>query len=599
MSSTTNTPYMTKSMNGVIVISDGAGTVIEDGSITTNNFDATNFNTNNIQGLTTTDNITLYTNTTGSIDIGQLSTSTLNLKSINTNINASTLNLSSNILKIGGAQTIEQTDTAADFYIGGNVTTRNFYLGNLTAPPQVPFVATQAFDVVNYDTCVTLIGGGGTGQLYADDIYTFTPGAFTSLWTDNTAGIVIGPNVIANTAYLSMANNNGALALGTITNRSADTYIATGTSNSGNIYIGSGQSTTGDIYIASNNYLGTTGATTSNVFIGGSSTATRFNGTVSICAYSPAAGINNITIGSDKSVHTLKGSALKLNSTNTTINTVALGSVQSSTNSLLGTALYLNSSNTTTNTVALGSQTSTTNTLTGTTLYLNNTNGVSNINYLGGSNTTITDIKGANININSTYLVAGNTINIGNNLATIEAKALTMNLNSNNVSVNTINLGGSVSIINAYPITPSSGITYNATTGTNIVGTIGYVYRGSFSGGSLPSSSLQQIGSIASVPAGVYYVSASVAVDCTVAGQIQHQQYSLDTGNSVVTFAITGTGTGTAPGNCLVRIYYGNVSGVICLTTTTSLFVRVFWQYSGGTFARSGNSFQFTAVRIA
>lgn len=72
----TNGVGYAKSMNGIVSFNDGSGTVIQDGIIITNELDATNFNTNNIQGIQPSDNITLYTNSTGDIHIG--STNSLN-----------------------------------------------------------------------------------------------------------------------------------------------------------------------------------------------------------------------------------------------------------------------------------------------------------------------------------------------------------------------------------------------------------------------------------------------------------------------------------------------------------------------------------------
>lgn len=54
----------TKSMSGVVEITDGAGTIIEDGEVETNKII-----TNNIQGKAASNAITLYTSTTGNVDL--------------------------------------------------------------------------------------------------------------------------------------------------------------------------------------------------------------------------------------------------------------------------------------------------------------------------------------------------------------------------------------------------------------------------------------------------------------------------------------------------------------------------------------------------
>ena len=64
------TNYTTKSMNGIITISDGMGTDISNGTIETLNLDLNNLICNNLQGQSPTDEIFLYTNTTGIINIG-------------------------------------------------------------------------------------------------------------------------------------------------------------------------------------------------------------------------------------------------------------------------------------------------------------------------------------------------------------------------------------------------------------------------------------------------------------------------------------------------------------------------------------------------
>jgi len=48
MSSTPNNPYLVKSMNGVITIDDGGGTVISDGVITTNELDVSVLKVDNL-----------------------------------------------------------------------------------------------------------------------------------------------------------------------------------------------------------------------------------------------------------------------------------------------------------------------------------------------------------------------------------------------------------------------------------------------------------------------------------------------------------------------------------------------------------------------
>jgi hypothetical protein len=64
MPNTNGSQSLTKSMNGLIELEDGGGTVLSDGIVTTNEVI-----TNEIQGQSVNDSITLYTNTTGNIDL--------------------------------------------------------------------------------------------------------------------------------------------------------------------------------------------------------------------------------------------------------------------------------------------------------------------------------------------------------------------------------------------------------------------------------------------------------------------------------------------------------------------------------------------------
>ncbi len=62
MSNTNGYNSLTKSMNGIITVSDGMGGTMKDGQISCITLNATNFDCNNIQGITPSDAITLYTN---------------------------------------------------------------------------------------------------------------------------------------------------------------------------------------------------------------------------------------------------------------------------------------------------------------------------------------------------------------------------------------------------------------------------------------------------------------------------------------------------------------------------------------------------------
>ena len=330
-------PFALKSMNGIISISDGAGVVISDGTITAPTIDLTFLNIDQIQGTTPSSNTLLYTTTTGDIRMGDnaaLTTVqgvTLDLKGTDVllesnndtslivgnncyvDVAAGGFNLISNALIVGGGQDIRQANTANDFYIGSNVTTRNFFLGNLTAPPQIPFSATTGFDAVNYDTMMLAIGGGGSGTIAVDYVTSFDVNNFESIWADNLAGIQVGSALLTNTAQQSIGSNNGSVSVGMCASRSANTFIASPLTHSGNVYIASGLGSSGNVYIAANNFGGPPSGTfsTTDVFIGGSSTSNRYNGDINIAAFN-AGGTNSVNIGSAITALDLKGSGVEI-----------------------------------------------------------------------------------------------------------------------------------------------------------------------------------------------------------------------------------------------------------------------------------------------
>jgi hypothetical protein len=601
MSSTTNTPYMVKSMNSIISISDGAGVTIENGVITAPTIDLTNLNIDEIQGTAPINNIDLYTNSLGSVDLGAATTAIVNINATDTNILAanslymnsgtttsilaSTINLVSNEIVVGGGQTIYQNDLSQDFTIGGNATTRNFYLGNLTVPPQVPFSANTGFDVVNYDTCVALIAsGGGSSTLYADDIYMFTPGVFASLWADNTAGFAIGSNTIINTATQSMGTNNGSLALATISNRSADTFIATGQNHSGNIYLGSGQNSTGNIYIACNNYTGPSGVTTGSVYIGGVSTSTRYNGTVNICAFLPSAGTNNVNIGSSSTVNTHRGSSLNLNSTNATNNVVTIGSANTTSLTMVSADINVNSTNGTSNTVDIGSAQTTANHF-GTQINLNSGNGTANTVSVGSlATTTLTDVA-QTIAINSTN-GNSNIINIGS-------------------TTSTINLGSSTAtVINSYPITPAM-TSYNATTGTNIAGTIGQIIATSTLTNSAigtttyPTERVINYPTISITDNGVWMISCTVPYENTAIGVAYRALLNLIVDTTIVARTTNMTSINTNQGQ-INNPYYNSLCTVVVITAAPkTIQPEGRYIFGSGTWRTGTTGFELRAVRIA
>ena len=81
MSSITNVPYAVKSMNGIIIIDDGAGSTIEDGVVSCLELDVPRINVDQIESRTVGANVSLFTELiSGSVHLG-VNTTTLYLDS--------------------------------------------------------------------------------------------------------------------------------------------------------------------------------------------------------------------------------------------------------------------------------------------------------------------------------------------------------------------------------------------------------------------------------------------------------------------------------------------------------------------------------------
>ena len=385
------------------------------------------------------------------------------------------------------------------------------------------------------------------------------------LFTTTTSEINVGG---ASTLRLVTPNSLVSAAVGTIqrlySTTTADIFLGNSTAasisqlnlnaqNNGVVNIASAANRTQDVNILN-------GASSSGDFLVGDSTT--YNGSIRLAA-GVTTNLNTVEIGSNLTTTTiLRGLICSIQPQTTSINT---GS---------GTGNVNISSGTSTGTVQIGNSAITAVNVVGATNI--NTTGVSATS-IGGAGGTTTMLGTVNVNASGS---SNTNIGSGTNTGTITI---------GNSSTTTLNIGEAM--------TPTYG--YDISAGTNVVGTVGYIYRGSVTTGALPNSSLQTHGTISNVPVGVYYVYASVCVDTTTVGQITYQQYTIDTGVDTNPFAILGIATGTAPGNCTDRTYFGNLSGVTCLTSTQTIRVRTFWQFSSGTFTRSGISFNFAAVRIA
>ena len=364
MSSTTNTPYMTKSMNGIIVLSDGAGTTIEGGTITTDNLDLVNLNVDNIAGIANGDNINLYTATTGDIQIGSLSTSSININAdelnltsattttiysadisfnntnnfrinssnissvatrdnfikasrfaslvgenqvlINTNstsagtvaidagsavnintangkptnigllrLNAGTISVNGTTdiflqpatttgkIKIAGAQQIETSAPLNGMTIGADLTGTGLFLGNASIPPSTFGNASSAYQLVNYQTALSLLSGGSV--LSTDNIWSGTNEFNNDVSFNGTNTRITGTTTIKGLTNINQggtlgttigtSGNTGTIVMGNVstpTNTISGNAVNINNSVNGNVNIASVLNTTSTITIGNN-----------------------------------------------------------------------------------------------------------------------------------------------------------------------------------------------------------------------------------------------------------------------------------------------------------------------------------------------------------
>lgn len=114
MSSTTNNPYLVKSMNGTITIDDGEGTVIENGTIITNDLELNILTTNEIQAKTPTTSCEIWPNVadsyysqnaTGPTYFALGATGNINLGALSTQVSTGAVNIATSS-GYGGTVTI-------------------------------------------------------------------------------------------------------------------------------------------------------------------------------------------------------------------------------------------------------------------------------------------------------------------------------------------------------------------------------------------------------------------------------------------------------------------------------------------------------------
>ena len=148
MSNTNGQVSFVKSMNGILSFNTGSGTIISGDTITTDNVICdtmilTNLNTDNIQGIAPADAITLYTNSTNTISLGNATvpTNIATLKFIGNEITSTNVitpfmiggaNMpSSQVIEIGRTQNVTYLGSAVALTDSTFVSTWEFYNNTL------------------------------------------------------------------------------------------------------------------------------------------------------------------------------------------------------------------------------------------------------------------------------------------------------------------------------------------------------------------------------------------------------------------------------------------------------------------------------------
>ena len=176
----------TKSMSGVVEITDGAGTIIEDGEVETNKII-----TNNIQGKAASNPITLYTNTTGNVDLRTFRFGNNTIAT--TNLATSPVNLFTN-----------QTD-AGNIIIGNSqsrVFASSFRFRDNLMTVEFPNTLVNLFTTQSGTGSIT-IGNSAvrvrtSGCIFQNDtLNLLTPSNTASLFTTQTGSITIGNAAIS------------------------------------------------------------------------------------------------------------------------------------------------------------------------------------------------------------------------------------------------------------------------------------------------------------------------------------------------------------------------------------------------------------------
>ena len=260
MSNTNGVQTLAKSMNGIITLSDGSGTVIQNGTITSSNIDSTTTLTIGANYGVTLGSITAYARTPYT---AVLPTDIVNLTCLNnfstdllTKANIWTLKntftsgiitnliqsitttanliIGSNLTSAGsiviGAVTslvtrigsIKITDNTLDAYTTGilnlgTTTANQIILGSSAIPPRTPYTALSGNDLVNYNTMLTFTSG--TVLTAANNIFTGTYNKFNNfLYCNNFQALsgIINLGTLASVAGVTIGTSAITVYVGAV-----------------------------------------------------------------------------------------------------------------------------------------------------------------------------------------------------------------------------------------------------------------------------------------------------------------------------------------------------------------------------------------------
>ena len=376
MSNTNGQISFVKSMNGILSFNTGSGIIIEGDSITADNINCTtltttNFDTDNIQGITPTDAITLYTDTTNDISLGN-------------SLGLGTLVLTNKLVDIGSS------GNTIDIILNSHTTTLSGSITNLNSTE-----TTITGTITNLNSTSTKV----VNPLYVNQIFANIITTGSGLFTTSTTGSIgIGNSLTTGAMFIGGVTGTGNITLrtkGAVALVSGASSINLGNNcpsisigaiaSNGIITIGhiTGLGSTVDISGSAVNLDALTlnlGNSASTINVGNGTTNTTINGNTTNL-HSDITDIAGTTANLNSITTTIDGTDANLFSTNTTISGTT-ANLNSNTITLAGTTTDLNS---------------TTTTITGTTTNLSSPN----INLGSGISGDI-NTYGANFNVNTT-----------------------------------------------------------------------------------------------------------------------------------------------------------------------------------------------------